>query len=573
MSATLGAGGDLERITGVPAIYRLPAPDGWDRQGVGRRLFLFPGRSLEAEVEEDLQAELIKRAGRALVLVPDERTAVSYREWVTKRLGIPAFDARQIEQSKDPFITAAKAVAVVANRYDGIDLPKDECRLLIVEGLPKATNLQEQFLVSRMGAVALLNDRILTRMVQAFGRCTRDATDYAAVVVWGDELLSYLGSRDRRSFLHPEIQAEIDFGLEQSTGVGPNAFLEYLDEFLNRSSEWAEAENAIVSLRSRAKAGELPGTPDLRKAVDHEVQYQYLLWSARYPEALEEGRKVLAALNAPELRGYRALWLYLAGSAAWLTANQDVAALAATARDYYRQASAAALGVKWLALLAYDRDSVDSEASDQSLLIAVIERLETRLEQLGMSNDLGFAKEEAFIRQNIAKSEKGPFEAAHERLGTLIGYDAGNRETTGSPDPWWIADESMCFIFEDHSNAKSGTLDVKKARQVGSHPNWAKANLNLSPTSSVLPVLISPVATADKDALPHLDGVFLWDLADFREWANNALTVVRELRRTFPGSPDIVWRSTAAERYRTSTMDPSGLAAYLAKSPASIKLK
>ena len=42
MSATLGAGGDLERITGRSAIHRIPAPTGWDRQGIGRRFFIIP---------------------------------------------------------------------------------------------------------------------------------------------------------------------------------------------------------------------------------------------------------------------------------------------------------------------------------------------------------------------------------------------------------------------------------------------------------------------------------------------------------------------------------------------------
>src|SRR5690606_14175585 len=42
MSATLGMGGDLERVTGRRAIKRLSVPAGWEKQGVGRRLFFFP---------------------------------------------------------------------------------------------------------------------------------------------------------------------------------------------------------------------------------------------------------------------------------------------------------------------------------------------------------------------------------------------------------------------------------------------------------------------------------------------------------------------------------------------------
>jgi hypothetical protein len=572
MSATLGAGGDLERISGIPEIYRLAAPEGWDRQGVGRRLFLFPGSSLSSENEEEVQGQLIERAGRALVIVPDDRRAESYREWVSRKLRIPVFDARQIEQSREPFVSSRRAVAVMANRYDGLDLPKDDCRLLLVEGVPRATNLQEQFFVSKMGAVALLNDRILTRVVQAFGRCTRDATDYAAVVVWGDELLSYLSAKERRTFLHPEVQAELEFGLTQSKEAGASTYVEYLDHFLRQSKEWSEAENSIVALRNEAKVTTLPGTADLRNAVKSEVDYQYFLWNNRLPEALDAARKVLGALLSPDLRGYRALWLYLAGSAAWLAENSGQAETAAIAREYFRQASAAALGVQWLTSLAHSREFVNESAADQSPLFSVIERLESQLGKLGLATDQKFAREEAFIRQNLTKADSGSFEQAQERLGRLLGYEAGNLESTGSPDPWWIADESLCLIFEDHSNAVSDFIDVKKARQVSSHPNWARANLALSPRASIIPILVSPATKADKAALPHLETVLFWDIAAFREWADRALTVVRELRATFPGNADFAWRSEAMERYKRAAMDPQGLVALLAPLKASVVL-
>jgi hypothetical protein len=52
MSATLGEGSDLERLTGVRNIYRLGAPEDLDAQGVGRRFFVFPGRSLSLALTE-----------------------------------------------------------------------------------------------------------------------------------------------------------------------------------------------------------------------------------------------------------------------------------------------------------------------------------------------------------------------------------------------------------------------------------------------------------------------------------------------------------------------------------------
>ena len=161
MSATLGEGGDLERLLGRRKIHRLPVPSGWDSQGVGRRFFIFPSLSLDAEDSIRLRRSLLSKASRSLVLVPNNPMKAEIIEDV--QLHIPSltiYDAEDIEQSKEEFVNSASAVAVIANRYDGIDFPGDECRLLLIEGLPKTVNTQERFLMSRMGANILFNERI-----------------------------------------------------------------------------------------------------------------------------------------------------------------------------------------------------------------------------------------------------------------------------------------------------------------------------------------------------------------------------------------------------------------------------
>ena len=165
MSATLGAGGDLERLMGRRKICRLPTPEGWDRQGVGRRFFIFPGMSIEDETAEELRCDLMQRTPRSIVLVPSTQARDKISSEIKKDLAYEIFNASDIEESKKPFISKHAAVAVVANRYDGIDFPGNECRLLFIEGLPKATNLQERFFMARMGANVLFNERIQTRVL------------------------------------------------------------------------------------------------------------------------------------------------------------------------------------------------------------------------------------------------------------------------------------------------------------------------------------------------------------------------------------------------------------------------
>ena len=192
MSATLGAGGDLERLTGRKNILRLPLPRDFPTQGVGRRFFIFPEMSLTESDQVGLRNGLMKATPRSVVLVPSDRTATAVGEQIQNDLAFPIFSAKDIELSKKPFVREAPAVAVVAGRYDGIDFPGDECRLLLLDALPKATNLQEQFIMSRMGANALYNERVMSRVLQAIGRCTRSLLDYSAVVLSGGDLRTIL---------------------------------------------------------------------------------------------------------------------------------------------------------------------------------------------------------------------------------------------------------------------------------------------------------------------------------------------------------------------------------------------
>jgi hypothetical protein len=72
MSATLGQAGELERSFGVQRIERIPLPRGWERQGSGRRLALFPSLAGEGDFHGSIE-EAMTLAKHSLVIAPSER--------------------------------------------------------------------------------------------------------------------------------------------------------------------------------------------------------------------------------------------------------------------------------------------------------------------------------------------------------------------------------------------------------------------------------------------------------------------------------------------------------------------
>jgi len=576
MSATLGESGDLERLWGVEKITRLEVPAGWDKQGIGRRLFLFPELSLADEQARKTAYELIKKVPRATVLVTDNDAEESVGEEIHNETGYTIYDAEQIEDSKANFVNSTRAVAVMASRYDGIDLSEDECRLLVLWGLPRALNLQEKFLNTRMAATLLLEDRVLTRVIQGAGRCTRTPTDYAGVVILGYDLTRFLEQKDVRQLLHPELQAEMEFGIEQSRGGATAAtYAEYLSHLLARNNDWQAADAAILGIRQGKQRETRPAATKLRAAVEHEVHFQKDLWNGRYEEALDAARRVLSTLNGPEVQGYRAFWNYLAGSAAYYAFQKGAAPMRKVATEHYRAAMQALPSVSWLVELSRSvPGQAGNEAASESMLLSrLVVGLETALEAIGSRNARNLESRFKTIADGLAANEAKQFEPALAQLGHLLGYEAELAAADdAAPDVLWRIGQDLCFVFEAHTNVSDprNPIGANKVRQAKSHPDWVWINGRTLPGGQTFAILVSPCVSITTGARPHVDSVFYWNKTSLQQWATEALNAIRELWRTFPGTGDPLWRDLAAQAYIQKKLEPSALLQVLKKTPLSV---
>lgn len=185
---------------------------------------------------------------------------------------VPQIRSGDAERDLATFAGAARGAVLLANRYDGIDLPDDACRLVVLTGLPAATHLQERFLHDILGARRVLAERIRTRIVQGAGRCTRNVQDYAAVIVRGARLSDFCSRDETLRAMHPELQAEFRFGLDNSESANVD-LLELLDSFLSQDGNWLAAD-ADIRARAAEASREQPATivPLLTADVMHVIK-------------------------------------------------------------------------------------------------------------------------------------------------------------------------------------------------------------------------------------------------------------------------------------------------------------
>jgi len=107
----------------------------------------------------------------------------------------------------------AKAVVLV-NRYDGIDLPDDTCRILIFDGRPYSESLIDLYQEScRPHSEATLMRTVRT-IEQGMGRSVRGEKDYSVIIIVGADITRLVRDRDSRRFLSPQMSTKIEIGLE-----------------------------------------------------------------------------------------------------------------------------------------------------------------------------------------------------------------------------------------------------------------------------------------------------------------------------------------------------------------------
>ena len=553
MSATLGPGGDLERLTGRSNIARIEAPHDFRAAGVGRRFFMFPGLSLESHECDVLRLQISKSAGRSVVLTSNKVAAEMIKEQFTAGGEFESFDADDVEKSKEEFVKSQKAVAILAGRFDGMDFPNEECRFLCLDGLPKATNAQERFLMSRMGAAALLNERIQTRVLQAVGRCTRALQDRSAVFVTGDELLYYLTNEKKWQHFHPELQAELAFGVTQSKEAKSEDLLTYFESFSTNDYDWDQANSDIVDAATNYVQEPYPAMNELESVVGDEIEFQGAIWNGNFVHALESARHVITKIKAPSLRGYRALWYYLAGSTAQNLIEEAGDTYDNTARTQFAAALNAAPTIPWLADMSRSVVTVSLREHTQSVdAISQVERLERELMAMGTVHDTKFEIKAKQILEGLARDKT--FEESQRQLGELLGFLTGNGKGDGEPDPWWLTD-SKGVVFEDHAGGAASTVfGASKARQAAGHPVWLADNCNEAQGIDLIAVLVTPCTVASKGAKSQLKAVLYWHLDDFLNWATNAINVLRGLKSSLSEDGDLFWRANAVEKLKDANL-------------------
>ena len=107
-----------------------------------------------------------------------------------------------------------EAAVVLANRYDGVDLPDDACRILIFDSGPYTENLTDRYQeFCRPDSESTLM-RTVRSIEQGMGRSVRGEKDYCIIMAIGADLVRMLRDRTTRRYFSSQMVTQIDLGFE-----------------------------------------------------------------------------------------------------------------------------------------------------------------------------------------------------------------------------------------------------------------------------------------------------------------------------------------------------------------------
>ncbi|MDQ0636435.1 hypothetical protein QFZ40_004406 [Arthrobacter pascens] len=232
-----------------------------------------------------------------VVLVPGDYAASRWSEIANATLHVADMGPVIERMKKGEHI----GLVVLVNKYDGVDLPGDACRLLIIDGIPTPLTPNEQRASAALTGSMYFRAREVQRIEQGMGRGIRDVSDYCAVLILTNEAALTLRDPQLRQFYSPATRAQVELSLqiaEQIDGEGADVIADLLDTFLERKTQWVSKSLEATADVTYDSAGTVtPLAEGRRKAFN-------LAMAGDADGAVQVLRKAIDTITDPLLKGW-----------------------------------------------------------------------------------------------------------------------------------------------------------------------------------------------------------------------------------------------------------------------------
>jgi hypothetical protein len=442
---------------------------------IGERMILAP-----QEINPAVDADSIRDAAAALsarhntvVLVPSDRAANAWKGHTD-----PIVHADDIGPTVQALRSGHVGLVVLVNKYDGVDLPDDACRVLVLDGLPEVATGDER-VEAQVMRHAGTDDRQVQRIEQGMGRGVRSNEDHCVVLLIGSRLAQLVA--DPRSFARfsPATRAQLELSRDVASGLHDRPLDEILavaGQALGRDPAWVRyAKLRLAGIP--APEGNVTGLAVARRAAFEAAV------DGDHRRAADLIGGAVDGLDGPRAQGWA-----LEQKAAYLdhadpAAAQEVLAAARTRNP---------MVLRPLVPVAYARlTAAGGQAQRAADLLAgrYATGAALRLAAQVISDDLAFDPE----RTDDA-------EEALRQLADHLGL-AGQRpekEIGSGPDVLWALGGLGFWVIEAKTGATSDVVHKRDSAQLGHSMAWFRERYDQTATAT--PVIVHRARRMARDA-------------------------------------------------------------------------
>jgi hypothetical protein len=449
---------------------------------LGDRLILAP-ISLNPRVEHEQVREMaagLAEHHNVVVLVPSHAQAQEWGAVAKSTVSTMEEIGEQVRRLNDGHV----GLVVIVNRYDGIDLPGDACRVLIIDGIPEAYTGMERREAAALRKSRAMTSRQVQRVEQGMGRGVRSRDDRCAVVILGAGLTRLLANADAASQLSPATRAQLNMSRSVAAGMkGANVqdIVSVIEQVVSGDQKFREASRGALKGIVYGAATIDPAATHLRRAYNAAVRGDSRAAAAHAQEA------VTAAHAASDARYGGWLSETLAG---YTDAFDPVKAQA-----------------------ELDEGRKHNMAILRPLAGASFEPVEAATAQADACRD--------YLRENFANGAElilggqavlddltwnpnrtTEAEAAMADLAALLGIRSQKPEEEQGvgPDVLWALGNHTYAVIEAKTGSESDLIFKKDINQLAGSVNWCESNYGAD--AHIIPVMVHRKTTVERTGTP-----------------------------------------------------------------------
>ncbi|WP_372886520.1 DEAD/DEAH box helicase family protein [Psychrobacter sp.] len=415
---------------------------------IGERLIVIP-QALDTSInDEDIKSfcKDISKSINVVVIVPSYEKSESWSDYCDLIIDNDNIDIG-IERLKSGHV----GLVVLVNRYDGIDLPDDACRLLVIDGLPPVTRYIDKIENDYLGSFS--STRLIQKIEQGIGRGVRSNLDYCSVILMGTSLTNILYNNDAIEKFSPATRAQYELSAKVAEQVKEQNFTykDAINMCLQREDDWTNASK--LTLNDVISSTTNPSD----KAVSLRRIYNASINDTDIQPAIGKLQDVINETESKNDKGYLKQILATYLNMTNPSESQEIQLSAKTLNNFL---------LTPLKGISYSKMQLKDMSQAQRCMEYLKNFKEDPNKLIILSNDL--------IKKLNFGTEAKVFEKALAEISQLIGFESTQPDATFNkgPDVLLHIDINNYLIIECKNQASNETISKDHCGQLLNSTNW-----------------------------------------------------------------------------------------------------